>query len=238
MKEIVDFIRWKARKGAVIGLSGGLDSCVVTKLCVEALGRDKVLALIMPDKGEDMTDAISFAKSLGIEYRVIDISGILRDLEEELDKTNDRVVLGNLKPRVRMVILYYYANLLGRIVVGTSNKSEILTGYSTKYGDCAVDIEPIGGLYKTEVKKLARELGIRGKIIEKRPSAGLWKGQTDEGELGIKYEALDSVLRCIYDEKTSAEEASGKTGVDLEKVKEIQERIKRTEHKRKMPEKP
>lgn len=212
MKErITDFIRQKVQEagssGAVIGLSGGIDSALTAYLTVEALGADKVLGLLLPEKGisskQDIDDATEVAKILGIEHKIIDISEVLCSFTSSIpdyDK-NNLLSNGNLKARTRMCILYYHANLMCRMVVGTGNKTELLLGYFTKYGDGGVDIEPIGGLYKTQVRSLSRFMGVPSGIIEKTPTAGLWQGQTDEKELGVTYEVADKILTMLVDEK-------------------------------------
>ncbi len=209
--KIVAFIRSKVKEadatGAVIGLSGGIDSTLTAYLTVEALGQENVLGLLLPEKGitsqQDIADALEVVKILGIGHKVIEISPILRSFSKlipDFDKTA-LAAKGNLKARTRMCILYYHANLMHRMVIGTGNKTELLLGYFTKYGDGGVDIEPIGGLYKTQVRGLSRFMGIPAGIIDKTPTAGLWKGQTDEGELGVTYEMADKILLMLVDEK-------------------------------------
>jgi NAD+ synthase len=209
--KLVSFIREKVQEagasGAIIGLSGGIDSSLTAYLSVEALGADKVLGLLLPEKGisseQDIDDAMEVAKLLGIEHKTIDISKVLNSYSStipDFDK-NNLLACGNLKARTRMCILYYHANLMRRMVVGTGNKTELLLGYFTKYGDGGVDIEPIGGLYKTEVRALSRHMGVPKRIIDKTPTAGLWPGQTDEGELGVTYEIADKILAKLVDEK-------------------------------------
>jgi len=231
-ERIVDFIREQVEaanaEGVILGLSGGIDSAVVAFLCVRALGREKVLATIMPEKGvtaeEDVADAIEIAKMLGIEYRVIEISDIVKMLTEKLGKANKSAEI-NLKPRVRMMINYYYANGLNRLVAGTGNKSEISIGYFTKYGDGGVDFQPIGDLYKTEIFQFAKFLGVPEKIIRKKPTAGLFVGQTDEGEIGMSYAELDEILKMI------------EKGIkrDDEKFRRVLKLVNGSEHKRRLP---
>ncbi len=209
--KLVNFIRSKLREsgacGAVIGLSGGIDSTLTAYLAVDALGQEKVLGVLLPEKGitskQDMEDAMEVVKILGIDHKVIEISKILSSFSSaipDFDKTSV-VANGNLKARTRMCILYYHANLMRRMVVGTGNKTELLLGYFTKYGDGGVDIEPIGCLYKTQVRGLARYMGVPAPIIDKTPTAGLWPGQTDEVELGVTYEIADKILFMLEDEK-------------------------------------
>jgi len=254
---ILSFVRQKARLarafGVVVGLSGGVDSAVVAKLCVQALGKDKVLALIMPDgkSGKhDVQKAERFAKSLAIKYVVVDISAIARELEKQSDDGNKAVVgkkdkqgyavvarkaKGNVRPRLRMAVLYYYANSLNYLVAGTGNKSELLTGYFSKYGDGGVDFLPIGGLYKTQVWQLARELKIASEIVDAAPSAGLWKGQTDEKEMGITYALLDKLLEKLYDEKKTASAAAKELNVPVATARKVEKMVLLSKHKREMP---
>ncbi|XRO74634.1 NAD+ synthase [Methanocaldococcus sp. 28A] len=244
VKKITNFIKEKVEEakanGVVVGLSGGIDSSVTAYLCVKALGKDKVLGIIMPEKNtnpRDVEHAKMVAERLGIRYIISDITDILKAFgaggyvpTKEFDKIAD----GNLKARIRMCILYYFANKYNLLVAGTSNKSEIYVGYGTKHGDIACDIRPIGNLFKTEVRELAKYLGIPKEIIEKPPSAGLWEGQTDEGELGIKYETLDKILK-LYEEGKSAEEISKELNISIECVKYVFDLIKKSEHKRTLP---
>ncbi|MEM2909543.1 MAG: NAD+ synthase [Nitrososphaerota archaeon] len=223
--------------GYVLGLSGGVDSSVVAKLCVEAVGREKVLGLIMPSNTtpqEDTLDAERIASMLGIEYEVIDITTISDSLASicKHESQASMIAKGNIKSRVRMIVLYYHANILNRLVAGTGNRSEILIGYYTKYGDGGVDCLPIGNLYKTQVRQLAEHLGIPASIIWKTPSAGLWKGQTDEDEIGLKYEQLDLLLYYLCDLGMNAETTSKLVSIQTELAEKILMKIKMSEHKR------
>jgi NAD+ synthase len=225
-------------QGAVVGMSGGLDSSTVAKLCAIALGSSNVLGLILPFRREDgdTIDAVNLAKFLGITYEVINIKQILSALQQSCEhfKHRKRLPRANLVPRIRMAVLYYHANLLNYLVVGTGNKSEILTGYFTKYGDGAVDILPIGDLYKTQVRMLAEYIGIPTHILNKIPTPGLWKGQTDEDELGITYPELDLILFAL-ERGLSREEIQRETQISMRKIKLVIERLARTKHKREMP---
>lgn len=213
--------------GVVLGLSGGVDSAVVAFLCVKALGKDRVLANIMPEKGvtpeNDVEDALQIAKMLGVEHNVIEISPFVRLFTEVLGEDGNAVI--NLKPRIRMVINYFFANKLKRLVVGTGNKSEIMIGYFTKYGDGAVDLQPIGDLYKTEVFELAKFLGVPERVIKKKPTAGLYVGQTDEDEIGMSYAELDEILKEI------------ERGIrrEDEKFRRVLSLVRGSEHKRRLP---
>lgn len=217
---LVSFIRRKVQEagvsGAIIGLSGGIDSALTAYLTVDALGADNVLGLLLPEKGitsrQDIDDAMEVVKKLGIEHKIIDISEVLCSFSSSIPDydNNNFLANGNLKARTRMCILYYHANLMHRMVVGTGNKTELLLGYFTKYGDGGVDIEPIGCLYKTQVRALSRHIGVPVHIIDKTPTAGLWPGQTDEGELGVTYEVADKILTMLVDEKKEVSEVKKK----------------------------
>lgn len=197
--KIEDFISDKVAasgaEGIVLGLSGGVDSAVVASLCTKALGADKVFGLILPSETNsphDVSDAKEHARALGIEAKTIALKPIVESFLQHLEY--DRRSVGNLTARIRMCLIYYHANKRNYLVAGTGNKSELSVGYFTKYGDGGCDMLPIGDLYKTQVYDLARFLDVSNRIIEKAPSAGLWSGQTDEGELGVTYKELDRVL--------------------------------------------
>lgn len=230
-ERIIGFIReiveLSNSEGVVLGLSGGVDSSVVAFLCVRALGAKKVLANIMPEKDvtpkEDIEDALFVAKMLGIEHNIIEITPFVKLLLQTLGEDKNAVI--NIKPRIRMIINYFYANKLRRLVAGTGNKSEIMIGYFTKYGDGGVDFQPIGDLYKTEVFKIARFLGVPERIVQKTPSAGLYVGQTDEGEIGMSYAELDEILMEI-------EKGIKRKDEKFERVLSL---VKASEHKRKLP---
>jgi len=216
-------------KGIVLGLSGGIDSAVVAALTKEAIGKKKILALILPihSQNQDLKDAKLLAKALGIKAITIDLSKIYHNIIKILPKSS-ALVRANLKPRLRMITLYYFANKLKFLVCGTGNKSEIMAGYFTKYGDGAADILPLGDLLKSQVRNLSRQLHIPEHIIHKTPTAGLWPGQTDEGELGITYKQLDDILLRF---KTKQKQVQPSHLVN--KVKSL---IKKSQHKRQLPE--
>ena len=225
---IVAWIRGRIEEagmmGGVVGISGGVDSAVVAVLLKKAMG-NRMLGVLMPchSNPSDTEDALTLVKTFDIPYRLVDLSPVydvfLRVLDEE-DRGGD-VSLANIKPRLRMITLYYFANKLNYLVVGTGNKSELEVGYFTKYGDGGVDILPIGGLLKTQVREIARFLGIPERIITKPPSAGLWEGQTDEGEMGLTYEALDTYLL----------EGKGDSNI----IKKIERMREKSKHKRELP---
>jgi NAD+ synthase len=241
--KIVAFISSKVSgsvaNGAVIGLSGGIDSSLTAYLTVSALGKENVLGLLLPEKGisskQDIDDAMEVANILGIDYKIIEISPILASFSSAIPvfDSKAKTANGNLKARTRMCILYYHANLMGRMVVGTGNKTELLLGYFTKYGDGGVDIEPIGDLYKTQVRSLSKYMGIPARIIEKTPTAGLWPGQTDESELGLSYEMADQILTMLVDEKKNISDIKSQFPPEI--VDKLAARISSNGHKRMPP---
>ena len=238
---ILHFLSEKLRKtgakGYVVGVSGGIDSAVVLKLAARAVGKDKVLALIMPEKDspkDDLRLGRTLCESEGVRYEVVDISEIVGAFVDALDAKVGRNQLGNAKARTRMMLLYHYAATEKRLVLGTSNKSELLIGYFTKYGDGGADLEPIGDLYKTEVREMADRLEIPKEIIGRPPSAGLWKGQTDEKEIGISYDKLDDILRGI-ELAIDEQDISKKAKVPVGEVRRISELVRLSSHKRKFP---
>jgi len=220
--KIEDFIH-KEMNGfnqGFIGLSGGIDSSIVATLAVNALGKDKVYGIIMPYYcNEDTEDAVKLAKKLGIRYSVISIRNMVASFRKP-DISNTNLVKGNLMARIRMCVLYSYSNSNNGLVLGTTNKTEMLVGYFTKHGDGAVDIEPIAHLYKTEIFELAKYLKIDKKLIDKKPSAGLWLGQTDEEELGIDYITLDKMLKC-----KPPKESKHKIGLVLKLMKKAEHKV-------------
>ena len=216
--QITDWIVAKAQdanvRGAVVGLSGGIDSAVTAALCKRALG-ENVLGVVMPCESarRDEEDAMHVAIKLGVPTVTVSLDKTFNALAEALSAAPG-LARANLKPRLRMAALYHYANTMSYMVVGTGNRTELMVGYFTKYGDGGVDILPLGGLYKTQVRALARELGMPRRIIEKPPSAGLWEGQTDEGELGITYVDLDRALEAIRTGRTESVEYRDLTRVN------------------------
>lgn len=231
-KKIVDWIKKQVKaanaEGIVMGLSGGVDSAVVAALAKEAVGSKRLAVLLMPchSNPQDLSDAKIVAEKFGIRTKAVDLSGIYDAILRILPKAN-RMALANLKPRLRMLTLYYFANKLNYLVCGTGNKSELKVGYFTKHGDGATDILPIGDLLKKQVVSLAKQLGIPQRIIVKPPSAGLWPGQTDEGEMGLFYPELDDILKRL--------ETGKKQEMPAAKVKKVKKMIKGSEHKRQGP---
>ncbi len=221
---------------AILGLSGGLDSAVCAALAARALGPSNVMAFILPygDLGaQDAVDAADLAKRLHIDHRVINIAPMV-DAYLVLEPSTPPVLLGNKMARERMSILYDQSAREKALILGTSNKTELLIGYGTIHGDMACAINPLGDLYKTQVRQLAAHLEIPRAIQDKVPSAGLWPGQTDEGEIGMSYEELDRILFDLVDRRLSPEEVIGKEN-SREKVEGIMARIKASEFKRRMP---
>lgn len=215
-------------RGGVFGLSGGIDSAVVAGLCTKKLGPERTLGLIMPCYSDpsDIQLAKEAAKSFGIPTRTVSLEPIYDKFKEILPSGN-KIAEANLKPRMRMITLYYFANNLNYLVIGTGNRSEITVGYFTKYGDGGVDILPLGGFLKTEVREIARYLKVPENIINRAPSAGLWAGQTDEGEIGMSYEELDKAILYIEEGK--------KLEVSPEILDKVGHLIQSNSHKREPP---
>jgi NAD+ synthase len=228
-KKIVTWIKKKVKsaraRGIVLGLSGGLDSAVVAELSLQAVGRENVLALILPCNSirEDLKDAKLVVKALKLKAKNIDLTKVY-ELFIKLLPSAGILAKANLKPRLRMTALYYFANKFNYLVCGTSNKSEVSIGYFTKFGDGGADILPLAGLLKSQVRDLARELNIPKRIISKAPSAGLWRGQTDEAELGLTYNELDDILMRL--------EKGLKQLSSLDKVRKVKSLILHSAHKR------
>lgn len=223
--------------GVVIGISGGIDSAVVAHLCVGAIGKDRVMGVMMPEKSsnpQDLEHGLMVSKSLGIEHVVVDITEAVEAFLRSSPKKGDRLSAANVKARCRMTVLYHIANSTNRLVMGCGNKTEIMIGYFTKFGDGGADYMPIGDLYKTQVRELARRLGIPKVILEKPPSAGLWEGQTDEGEIGVTYDVLDQILAGL-ETGMPPERISKEAGCDIGTVKKVQGMMRRSVHKRRLP---
>lgn len=233
---ILNYLSNSSAKGVIIGLSGGLDSAVVLKLAVNALGPTRVLGLVMPSDTtpkEDTSDAIEHAKSLGNRYLIIDINPLLAKYSEIL--AEDMKARGNLMARIRMNLLYCHANVNNYLVAGTSDKSELYIGYFTKFGDGAADIMPIANLYKTQVRALAKFLKIPGPIVEKKSSPRLWDNHLAEDEIGMDYETIDPILHLLVDKKLKPKAAAKKLGVSEKQVNTIKEMMETSLHKREMP---
>ncbi|NLD57566.1 MAG: NAD+ synthase [Methanomicrobiales archaeon] len=227
VEQMIRYAYWNAgSKGIVIGLSGGIDSAVAAAFCCRAVGPSNVLAITLPttvSSPADIADAAELCRTFGMEHRIISIDPILEACRSLPGFAETPYLVGNLMARTRMTVLYYYANRDHRLVCGTSNRSEYMIGYCTKYGDSAADLQPILHLYKTEIFTIARELGIPEPILNKIPSAGLWEGQSDEEEIGLDYPAIDTALRAL-----EAQEWQARTPVE-ETVLAL---VKKSGHKR------
>ena len=244
-ERICSFIRKKVERtgadGAVVGVSGGLDSAVTVALCSRALGKENVYALILPEKetitDATMKDAREIAAMFAGRVSEADFTEAYRALAKAMPDFAEgaKIPNGNMKARLRMCILYYYANKFGLLVAGTGDKSEISLGYFTKYGDGGVDFLPIGDLYKTEVKALARFLGIPPHVVEKKPSPGLWRGHTAEGELGLEYPVIDELLKA-FGAGVKPAEAAAKLKIKKEAAERIATMAEESAHKRVLPE--
>lgn len=226
-------------EGAVIGLSGGIDSTLTAFLAAEALGEERLKGLVMPSEvntDRNMSDAERVAEMLDIEYDVIDINPVVDAFVEGYPEgADDQTALGNVRVRTRAVFNYFVANAESRVVLGTGNRSEALAGYYTKYGDQAVDCNPIGNLYKYQVRQLAAHIGVPQEFVEKPPSAEMWAGQTDEGEMGLTYDLLDAILALHIDGPLSASATAETLDVEAAAIDRVEELYERSAHKRAMP---
>lgn len=220
----------------VVGLSGGVDSALVASLCTEALGIKNVLALIMPHRmsnPQSVTDAAMVAKTLGIRAETVEITAMV-DAYCEAYKVRDNTRRGNIMARARMIALYDHSAREQALVVGTSNKTEIMLGYGTLHGDMASALNPIGDLYKTQIWQLAEAVGVPESIVRKKPSADLWKGQTDEGEMGFSYKDVDRLLYYMIDERRKDEELA-QLGFSKAFVDRVRTMIRKSQFKRRPP---
>ena len=250
-EHITEFIRSvvddAGADGAVIGLSGGIDSTLTAHLAVEALGEGAVRGLVLPSEvntDDNMSDAERVAEMLDVEYDVVDIEPIveaffeaapMENVDGRTDSDPMRTAAGNVRVRTRGVLNYFVANAESRIVLGTGNRSETLTGYFTKYGDQAVDCNPIGNLYKRQVRQLASHIGVPEDLVEKAPSAEMWAGQTDEEEMGLGYDLLDAILVLHLDGPLSTSATANTLDVDESVVDRVDELYAQSEHKRHLP---
>lgn len=242
VRELTDFIKRTVEnagcEGVVVGISGGLDSAVVTKLCVDALGADKILNIFMPTRvtaTDDYKETMELCRMWRTEYKVVDIQPAVDAFTAALfSKVEAPLERGNISARCRMVVLFNNAKKNNYLVAGTSNKSELMMGYFTKFGDGACDLAPMVDLYKTQVRQLAGLIGVPKSVIDKVPTAGLWEGQTDESEMGITYHDLDILLDSL-EKGMSAEDVAKGIGVPLAKVEEIKDQSERMSHKRNPP---
>ncbi len=240
LKILTGFIRSEVTRvgfsRALVGLSGGIDSAVSCALAVEALGAENVLAVCMPYRTsapDSLEDAQKTADCLKVRMDTIDITAMVDPLiEREPDMPQLRK--GNIMARARMIVLYDQSEVFKGLVIGTSNKTEILLGYTTMWGDMASAINPLGDLYKTQLRQLAASLRIPKPVLEKPPSADLWVGQTDEGEMGLKYEEVDQLLYLLVDQRYSPDDCV-EAGFDRAYVDKVVTRVRRNQFKRMMP---
>ncbi|MCI2415444.1 MAG: NAD+ synthase [Candidatus Aramenus sp.] len=238
VNRLKEYLEESRKDGLVVGLSGGIDSSVTTVLVSKAT--NNFFVLLMPSSStpkEDMEDAYSVISMVKAKEKskLIPIDDVVNEISKKVE-TQDKLVIGNVKARIRMILLYAFAQKLNYLVVGTGDKSELLLGYFTKYGDGGVDVLPIGDLYKTQVRRLGAELGLPERIVKKPSSPALWEGQTAEGELGISYELADAILYLRFEEMRTPEEISQELGVDRSLVLRVERLVKTSQHKRLPPE--
>jgi NAD+ synthase len=224
-----DYLEEAGARGFVLGLSGGVDSAVSAGLAALAVGPERSLAALMPCQSEPLDAELGqkVADAFGIPTVTVDLTETFEELSKALPPTDVALAAANLKPRLRMVTLYYLAAAHGYLVVGSGNRTEISVGYFTKYGDGGADILPLAGLFKEQVWALAAELGVPQVVIDRPPTAGLWPGQTDEAEMGITYRELDRALASI--------EAGRPEDVDPRVLAKVQTMRAKSAHKRTMP---
>ena len=242
-EELVAFVRETVAAadadGVVVLVSGGVDSVLTAALCVEALGADAVTALVLPctlADAEEAIDAESTLEGLGVDPTTVQLQPLVGVFEDtvapEISIETDRLAVGNAVARLRMVVAYYAANATGRLVCGTLNRTELLLGYHTKHGAAAADLRPIAGLYKTEVRALARHVDVPTAVVERTPTAGLWAGQTDEAELGAPYGLLDVLLHELVERDLGIAGTADSLGVDESFVARYAHRVVENRHKR------
>ncbi|MDR2943596.1 MAG: NAD+ synthase [Methanosarcinales archaeon] len=246
-KKIVKFIRRAVQtsgaSGVVLGLSGGIDSALAAVLAVKALGSENVFPIFFRAGGfnqDDLQDAAFLAEKLGLTLQEIDLSPVLLPAEAAAAEQLSAAEIGNLKSRLRMSLLYSRANKNNLLVIGTKNKTELMTGYFTKYGDGGVDIDPVADLYKTEIRLLSKYLELPESILMKTPSAGFWAGQSDENDFGMRYDQLDALLFAVERGKIKPgserfKKVSKKIGLSQKQSQSIAARLSAAEHKQKMP---
>jgi len=227
-KFISENVKSRKKKGVVIGLSGGLDSSVCLVLATKALSKGRVLGLIMPERGvtprKDIDNAYALAEKFKIRHKEIHFESVKKILLRNIP--TDKLSGGNLSARLRMALLFHYASMENLLVLGTSDKSEIMIGYFTKYGDGAADILPIGELYKTQVRILGNKLGLSAKIANQPRSPRLWKGHAAEKELGLTYDEIDTILQYSLIGNLD------KCTLNKAKIKKVTELVRKSSHKR------
>jgi NAD+ synthase len=239
-ESLIRFIREEVTKigfsRGIIGVSGGVDSAVVAFLTARALGGENTYCVSMPYKTNDpstIADAQVVAEALGAPLMIVDITPMVDAYFAQFPEA-DHIRRGNVMARARMIVLYDLSRVYQALVIGTSNKTEALVGYTTLWGDMAAALWPLGDIYKTEVRILARHLGVPEHIVTKPPTAGLWQGQTDEGELGITYEELDAILVELVDKRIT-KEVLPERGFDREKVERVYHMMQTSQFKRRLP---
>ncbi|HTO94183.1 MAG TPA: NAD+ synthase [Bacteroidota bacterium] len=233
---LADEVRSAGFTRGVVGLSGGVDSAVTVFLAAEALGRENVTAVMMPYRAssrESLLDAQLVADALGVRSSTVDITPMV-DPYIESQHVEDRVRAGNVMARQRMIVLYDFSARERALVLGTSNKTELLLGYGTLFGDMASAVNPLGDLYKTQVWQLAAGIGVPERIVQKKPSADLWSGQTDEGELGFSYADVDRLLFAMIDERHTDEELVA-IGFDGRFIRTVRAMVQKSQFKRRPP---
>lgn len=237
---LVDFVKEEVTKSGfkkvVLGLSGGIDSAIVAFIAAKALGPENVLGIMMPYKTsskESVEHAKLVVEKLGIRSKLIEITPMV-DAYFEIEKDISNMRKGNKMARERMSVLFDYSAKEGALVLGTSNKTEILLGYSTQFGDSASALNPIGDLYKTQIWEISRYMGVPSELIDKKPSADLWEGQTDESELGFSYLEADKILYEMVDERKEMSELL-ESGFNQEIIEKVTKKIKFSQYKRKLP---
>jgi NAD+ synthase len=241
IKKIINFIQERVEVAGlskvVIGLSGGIDSALTAALCIKALGKENVYAVMMPYKTshpDSLRHGTEIAKKLQLQHETIDISPMVDSYFDTYDKAADEMRRGNRMARERMCVLFDLSAKYQALVAGTGNRSELMVGYCTQYGDNACAFEPLGHLYKTEVYELARFMKLPSSVLRKAPTADLWEGQSDEQELGISYEKLDQILHLLYDQEL--EDADLKEqGFMLEEIERVRLLVERSQFKRELP---
>lgn len=237
---IRDYVDKSGAEGIVLGLSGGVDSCTTAALSALAIGEDKVLGLLLPEEETYSAKDVEHAKLLARKFRfkmeMIDITSTLEAFYDSIlvFEPTDKLCKGNIKARTRMIYIYYYANSFDMLVCGSSDKSETMMGYFTKWGDVAADLSPIMDLYKTQVRRLAQHIGVPKEVATKPASPTLWAGQLAEEELGVEYETLDLILYGL-EHFMKTKEIAQELRVKKELVNKIKLRCLSMEHKRRMP---